>query len=322
MTETSNTAVRRGIYTGSVVRNVRLCDEHYLVCIALESFPPSRPGQFVQLQCRGLEEQTALREIPWPACEFPKASQAELTNREPMLRRPLSLAGRRDLPGGGVEIDIIYRTIGAGTNWLSGIGPGQALSVLGPLGNGFAIHPEKPFAALVGGGVGIPPMLYLAAALNSAGIAAAAFVGVRSQHLLPVTIIHGSDPAADGHPTPCIREFNFLCTDAAVASDDGSIGYHGLVSEAFIRWLKAHRFGPEQVTVYACGPEPMERSIADLCLMREIECQLALERHMACGMGTCQSCVVKVRDDASPDGWKFKLCCTDGPVFDATCLLW
>jgi dihydroorotate dehydrogenase electron transfer subunit len=110
------------------------------------------------------------------------------------------------------------------------------------------------------------------------------------------------------------------CADTSIASDDGSIGFAGLVSEAFAAWLKDHQFGPEQITVYSCGPEPMERAIADLCAMRDIECQLALERHMACGMGTCQSCVVKITDDQA--GWQFKLCCTDGPVFDAKTILW
>jgi hypothetical protein len=201
--------IKRGIYVGSVVRNVQLCDEHYLLCISLQDFPPSKPGQFVQLLCRGLDQQISAREIAWVDGSWPQASQAELTNREPMLRRPISLAGRRDLDGGSVEIDMIYRIIGAGTRWLSGISAGQKLSVLGPLGNGFTIRPEKPFAALIGGGVGIPPMLYLASALNSAGVSSAAFLGVRSSSLLPVTIIDQAEPAADGRPTPCVREFNF-----------------------------------------------------------------------------------------------------------------
>ncbi len=343
---------RRGIILSRVIRNIRLCHEHYQVTLRAQGLPPSRSGQFVQIQCRGQEEQVTAREIPWPGGAWPRAAQPELTDREPMLRRPLSLAARRELADGASEIDIIYRTIGAGTNWLAGCKSGDTLSVLGPLGNGFTLRPEKPFAALVGGGVGIPPMLYLAQEINTLGKAAVAFVGARSGSLLPMSLAESSgktiEPAADGRPTPCLREFNAFCTDAAVATDDGSLGYRGLVSEAFILWLADHDFDPRDVVVYCCGPEPMERAIADLCLMRGIECQVSLERHMACGVGTCQSCVVKIRNDEpaacadanaaaasgqgggpvgsqntdAPPGWSFKLCCTDGPVFDASEVLW
>jgi dihydroorotate dehydrogenase electron transfer subunit len=311
----------RGVFTADVLANTQLCDQHSRLVLSLAAFGPSRAGQFVQLQCRPLGEQVAAREIPWPSHGFPCATQPELTGREPMLRRPLSLAGRRDRSDGSVELDIIYRTIGTGTHWLAGVKAGDKLSVLGPLGNGFTLRPEKSFAAVVGGGVGIPPMLYLSAALTAAGKAAAAFCGARSGNLLPVTLTPSKEPSADGRPTPCVQEFTANCTDAAVATDDGTLGFHGLVSEAFTLWLKDHDFDPRDVVVYCCGPEPMERAVADICLMRDIECQLALERHMACGMGTCQSCVVKIRDD-TPRGWSFRLCCTDGPVFDARDVLW
>lgn len=317
----SSETTRRGVFLASTVSNQLICPQHYLLTLSLESLPPSRAGQFVQLQCRGLSEQIAAREIDWPHSGLPHASQPELTDREPMLRRPLSLAARRDLPSGAAEIDIIYRTFGAGTHWLAGAEPGQQLSVLGPLGNGFTIRPEKPFAAMIGGGVGIPPMLYLAQALSAAGLASAAFFGARTGGYLPVSLLPGATPASDGSPTPCVRELSASCTDAAIATDDGTLGFHGLVSKAFTNWFEKHDFDPADMVVYACGPEPMERAIGEICIQRGIECQLSLERHMACGMGTCQSCVVKIRND-SPEGWTYKLCCTDGPVFDARDLLW
>ena len=106
-------------------------------------------------------------------------------------------------------------------------------------------------------------------------------------------------------------------------ADVGPVAFDwgGTISEAFARWFEHHDFDPRDMAVYACGPEPMARAVGDICVKRGMECQLALERHMACGMGTCQSCVVKVRD-ATPAGWSFKLCCADGPVFDAKELLW
>ena len=320
MTSTHQCDKPRAIVAGRIIRNVNICHEHFRLTIRMDGFPPSAAGQFVQLQCRGLDDQQSAREIAWPAAGLPVATHPELTNREPMLRRPLSLADRRDLPDGSSEIDIIYRTIGAGTKWLSTAPVGQQLSVIGPLGNGFTIRPDKAFAAVVGGGVGVPPMLYMAKALNASGRAAAAFCGARTASMLPLTVDGQPDPA--GSPRPCVSEFSACCTDASIATDDGSAGFSGLVSEAFILWLREHDFDPRDVVVYCCGPEPMERAVADICLMRGIECQVALERHMACGMGTCQSCVVKVRTPDTATGWSFKLCCSDGPVFDAGNLLW
>jgi dihydroorotate dehydrogenase electron transfer subunit len=311
---------RRGVYTATVTSNVAVCQDHFLLRLEVENFPPSRPGQFIQLQCRDVFPQTSGAQVDWPENAMPKLTQPELADREPLLRRPLSLAGRKDTPGGATELLVIYRSFGTGTRWLSGIEAGRELSVLGPLGNAFAIRPEKPFAALVGGGVGIPPMIYLSEHLAAAEKKSVAFCGARSRTLLPLTILL-HEPSADGEPGQCVAEFAASGVDASVATDDGAVGYRGLVSEIFHRWLNHLDAKPEQIVVYSCGPERMMRAVADICIAAGVECQLALERHMACGMGTCQSCVVKIRTDA-PAGWSYKLCCTDGPVFDAKNVLW
>lgn len=308
----------RGVFVGEVCRNERLCEEHALLGIRLGQFPPARPGQFVQLQCRGLDEQIGAREVRWPAEGPPQLTQPELTGKEPLLRRPFSLAAWRQWDR-GVALEILYRAVGTGTHWLWDVPVGTALSVLGPLGNGFAIRPEATHAALVGGGVGIPPMLFLAEHLAAAGKTAVAFCGVRTEGLLPLTVC--DRPGADGRPSRCIEEFARHGAESVIATDDGTLGWPGLVSGALAAWLDGAAPGPADLVVYSCGPEPMMRAVADLCIARGIECQLALERHMACGMGTCQSCIVKIRDDGAR-GWSYKLCCTDGPVFDAREVLW
>jgi dihydroorotate dehydrogenase electron transfer subunit len=312
---------RRGTFPAAVKANDALCREHFRLVLALEVFPPSLPGQFIQLLCRPPGEQARFREVEWSARQPPTFTQPELTAKYPLLRRPLSLAGRRD-GAGGAELTVIYRTIGTGTHWLATVEPGAQLSVLGPLGNAFAVRAEVPAAALVGGGVGIPPMIYLAEALAAAGKRTVAFNGVRTADLLPLTPEPLTGVDAAGGPAPCVAEFAASGAEAVVATDDGSLGFRGPVSAAFAGWLEGEGLGGEDVVVYACGPEAMMRAVADACLARGVECQLALERHMACGMGTCQSCNVKVRDAASPEGWSYKLCCTDGPVFDAAEVLW
>jgi dihydroorotate dehydrogenase electron transfer subunit len=326
---TAPSTSRRGVFAATVALNQPLCRDHYRVLLDVAGLPPSRPGQFVQLGCRRLAPQTTLHEVTWSPGQPPRLTQPELTNREPMLRRPLSIGGRRELGGGISRVEIIYRAVGAGTRWLSTAPKGTELDFIGPLGNGFVIRPEKPLAALIGGGVGIPPMIYLAEALAAAGRRTVAFAGVRSAEMLPLEL--ACQPAATAAPSQCVREFAQYGIASVVATDDRSLGAAGPVSETFRQWLNTHLPAGDELVVYSCGPEPMMRAVAEICLSRGYECQLALERHMACGMGTCQSCVVKIRTHDQPQdgaagapgkGWAFKLCCTDGPVFDARDILW
>ena len=315
------TAGRRGVFVAEVLANQPLGGDHFRMQLAVEGFALARPGQFIQLQCRPLDHHRDRIVAEWPADRPPRLSQSELLDREAFLRRPLSLAACRIGPDGRTELLLIYRVVGTGTRWLSGLASGEQLSVLGPLGNGFAIRDSAPAAALVGGGVGIPPLIFQAAALVAGGKQTIAFCGARRAEMLPLTLVPAAKVSATTEPTPCLAEFASQGVPAVVATDDGSLGHHGLISEAFAVWLEKSPFAPGRITVYACGPEAMMRAVAELCIARKIECQLAMERHMACGMGTCQSCVVKVRSD-DPRGWAFKLCCTDGPVFDAKEIVW
>lgn len=315
----NETISRRGVYLATVVANEAVCDEHYRLRLRLATFPTSQAGQFVQLQCRPPVAQHSAKEVDWPVGQAPTFTQPELTGKEPLLRRPLSLAGRRE-DSDGVELEILYRALGTGTRWLAGVTAGQSLSVLGPLGHGLPIIDAKPRAALIGGGVGIPPMIYLAHALRQAGKVTAAFCGARMKLLLPLAA--GPEGATtDGGPSLCAAEFAHAQTPTAIATDDGSLGVKGFVTEAFERWLETQKAQAGELVVYSCGPEVMMRRVGEICLARHIECYLSLERHMACGMGTCQSCVVKIRDD-SEAGWSYKLCCTDGPVFAAGDIVW
>jgi dihydroorotate dehydrogenase electron transfer subunit len=316
----ASVAKTRGKFLGRIISNKEICRQHYRMVVGLEAFPPTRPGQFVQLQCRGLGEQVTSHEVVWRPENPLRLGQPELADREPFLRRPLSLGGRRD-DDSGVELEIIYRVIGAGTRWLAQSGAGTELSLIGPLGNAFAISDEKPLAVVIGGGVGIPPMIYLASALAEANKKTVAFCGARTGALLPLTIMPDIEPSPEGHPLPCAEEFDEYRIPCVVATDDGTAGFPGTISEAFRSWLNAHQPASQELVVYCCGPEPLMQAVGDICLSREIQCQLALERHMACGMGTCQSCVCKIRA-ANDQGWSYKLCCTDGPVFDAKDIVW
>jgi dihydroorotate dehydrogenase electron transfer subunit len=330
----------RGTFTAIVAANVPLCREHHRLTLRLDRFPPTEPGQFVQVACADPPDADA-EPRSWDAStgQWPDVADADLLERRATLRRPFSLAGRRDLDDGGVEIDLIHRTVGAGTDWLARLTVGHGVSILGPLGNRFAPPASDGIALFVGGGVGIPPMLYLAQ--RWAGRRAVAFAGALSRDLLPLTITPDAPPpahAGDVDPLYNIAEFARHGTPAVIATDDGSYGYRGFVTQALERYLDrwfpsaaapgGFAAGSPRPTIYTCGPEPMMRRVADLAAARGLACQVAVERAMACGMGTCQSCVIKVRkpDPAAPplagSSWCYRLACTDGPVFAAAELLW
>ncbi len=366
---------RRGQFTARVVANVPLCRDHFRLVLGLDSFPATEPGQFVQIACRDLTgdgfhppdfqpsdfQRPDFKSPDFQPCEMewspgmrPTFSDADLLSPEAMLRRPFSLADRRDLAGGAVELDVIHRIVGVGTGWLSRLAPGDLVGILGPMGNKFDRSHEKT-SLLVGGGVGIPPMLYLAKYL--AGRPVAAFCGALTRDLLPLTISDAvaCDPTGKT-ATPAIVEFSQYGIPSVIATDDGSVGFRGFVTQALEEYLdhatanarpstavasnlspvsRDSRVSPHSsagsasspsagYVIYTCGPEPMMKRVAEIADRRGIACQVAVERAMACGMGTCQSCVIKVKTAGRADGrtWVYKLACTDGPVFQSADLLW
>ena len=316
----------RGQFVARVIANVPLCRDHFRLVLDLDAFPPSEPGVFVQISCRDLQADAGSTDhvIEWDGRIRPQLDP-ELIESSAMLRRPFSLAGRRDMAGGGVELDIIHRVVGVGTQWLSELKPGDRVDILGPLGNRFTLPGEDETAVLVGGGVGIPPMLYLAEKL--AGHRAISFCGALTRDLIPLTITGGGASSTDEvTPSSHIEEFARHGIPSVITTDDGSYGFRGFVTQALERYLDARRGQP--FVIYTCGPEPMMKRVADIAAARDLECQIAVERAMACGMGTCQSCCIRVKkpDPSVPplvgSDWCYRLACTDGPVFRGADLLW
>jgi len=326
MSATAAAPGARNQFLSTVAANVPLCTEHYRLVLRLPAFPATEPGQFIQIACRDLGEDEAREqacEVEWQPGRAVEVCVADLAAPMALLRRPFSLAGRRDVSGGaGVELDIIHRVVGVGTDWMSRLRAGEKVYILGPLGNTFRLPRADETAILVGGGVGIPPMLYLAEKL--ADRRAIGFCGALRRDLLPLTITADADP--DGKPNLSIDEFARHGVASVITTDDGSFGFRGFVTQALECYLELHR--DTNHVIYTCGPELMMKRVADIAAARGIECQIAVERAMACGMGTCQSCCIKVRkpDPAKPplpgSDWCYRLACTDGPVFLGRDLLW
>jgi dihydroorotate dehydrogenase electron transfer subunit len=315
------TAPGRGQFAAAVAANIPLCREHYRLVLSLPRFAPTRPGQFIQIECHAEIPDPGDGE-PWQRDTWPRARGAELREPIAMLRRPFSLAGRRDLPG-GVELDIIHRAVGLGSRWLAALKPGDPVGILGPLGNAFALPAPTHTAVLVGGGVGIPPMIYLASQL--AHRPAVALAGAVCRDLLSLTITT-EPPRGSCAPARIAEEFSAFGIPVILATDDGSCGFGGYVTAALEAYLDNH--APPNVTIYTCGPEAMMKRVAEIAVARGLDCQVAVERAMACGLGTCQSCCIRVKksDPAQPpligQDWCYRLACTDGPIFPAKQLLW
>lgn len=230
------------------------------------------------------------------------------------MRRPFSIL--RTSPKNR-WVELLYKAVGEGTRLLAAKRPGERISMLGPIGHPFQPHPEHPRALLIGGGVGIPPMIFLADALRSdRRFQPFAILGSEvpfpfqmrpSQHLvpgLPPQVI-AAMPLLDDWGIPN-RLTSFLGLPGC---------FEGYVTELAHKWLEGlDETARTLVEIFACGPHPMLEAVAALAREFGLPCQVSLEEFMACAVGGCAGCVVRVRTDEGP---AMKRVCVDGPVFDA-----
>jgi dihydroorotate dehydrogenase electron transfer subunit len=245
-------------------------------------------------------------------------SFAHLTcDPERPMRRPLSLM-RADAREGWVE--ILYKVVGPGLDALSKQPIGARIGVLGPIGRGFVAHPERPRTLLVGGGVGIPPMVFLAESLLARRAEAEwkPLVLMGSEIEFPFRA-RPSKILVPGVPPEAIACMPLL-DDRGIASRLASFGdfpgcFHGYVTDLAARWLETlDATALREVEIFACGPTPMLQATARVARRFGVPCQVSLEEFMACAVGGCAGCVVPV---ATPDGLAMKRVCVDGPVFDS-----
>ncbi|MBU0637306.1 MAG: dihydroorotate dehydrogenase electron transfer subunit [Planctomycetes bacterium] len=292
----------------TVVHNSPLCRAHWALEFVLPEFPASHPGQFLQLLCDNTRAAGPAQDRSAQRCHAGQASGA-------FLRRPFSIADHWSDEQGRAYLCIVLRAVGKGSRWLAQLAPGDPLNLTGPLGRGFHVpEPEAP-CVLVGGGVGIPPLLYLARRLHETGHRDVTLIfGSTTRELLPLRL-RGA-PTSDGTPRPCLELPGDAHYGTIITTDDGSLGLRGVVTDALGAWHRRRTEGARAPLVFACGPEAMLRAVARQTRELGLSCQLCIERRMGCGLGTCLSCVVRVRDDSHAAGWRWALACNDGPVFE------
>ena len=252
----------------SVVQsNERLADSLYRLTLqAPRIAAASRPGQFVMVTCGH--------------------------SLDPLLRRPFSI---HQIAATG-SLQLLFKVIGRGTKLLSEARPGDLIDLLGPLGQGFRPRKESP-VCLVGGGIGIAPLLFLAKTFLHQSLVSDACV-----------VLLGS--RTGGELQQLAAEFSQLGFPVQTATDDGSLGHHGLITDLLPPHLSQIR------KVYTCGPSPMMATVAGLCREAAVPCEASLEAYMACGLGACLGCAIH----GATGGYKHV--CKHGPVFNAEEIAW
>ncbi|MGD9636287.1 MAG: dihydroorotate dehydrogenase electron transfer subunit [Pirellulales bacterium] len=272
----------------TIVENVQLARDTYRVRFECPEIARRIvPGQFLMLRLAGLND--------------------------PLLGRPLALYDVvPDGAGRPAAIDVVYLVLGKMTARLARARPGDALDVWGPLGNGFPAE-RAEHLIMVAGGIGQTPFLALGQE----------YLGQRSYGDPPrefrpakqVTLCYGVRTAA---LAAGVEDFRAAGFDVRLASDDGSLGHHGFVTQ-LLNVALAETTGTDRLVV-VCGPEPMMEAAAELCRAAAAPCLVSLETPMACGIGICFSCVAKVRQ--ADGSWDYKRTCVEGPIFDAAKLEW
>lgn len=267
-------------------QHAHLGDQHILRVQAPQCAAHAQPGSFAHITCGP--------ELP--------------------MRRPLSIM-RVDAKAGWVE--FLYKAVGQGTRLLAQRKAGERISVMGPIGKPFAPHRERPRTLLMGGGVGIPPMIFLAEHLKA------------DRHWQPLVLMGSEVPfpfktqpsriLVPGLPDgviaamPLLEDWN---VPSRLASLQGYPGcYEGYITDLARAWLN-NLSGTQrkEVEIFACGPHPMLAATAKLAREFDLPCQVSLEEFMACAVGGCAGCTVRVETEQGP---AMKRVCVDGPVFDA-----
>jgi len=263
----------RPLRSRGVVRANRAHGGYWRLALHVPGWTRFQPGQFVMLS---------------PGAEL------AVPRTDPLLPRPMAVYQAPAAEPGGCDVEVLFKVTGRGTALLAAAREGDELAVVGPLGCGFPLPSPGVRALLVGGGTGIASLYELAVRASVTGDVRV-LLGARSAHELAIA-----------------RDFAALPLRLRLATEDGSRGRRGLVTELLADELSSR----EPALVYACGPTPMMRRAGELAAAAGQGCLVSLENPMACGFGVCLGCAAPLRDGG------FGLVCRDGPVFEASRVAW
>jgi dihydroorotate dehydrogenase electron transfer subunit len=300
----------KGMFDAVVFANKQIRQRFYRLGLEFSGdgaavFAKARPGQFAELD---------LSSIALPPTEGIAEDLRDAAERKILLRRPFSFCDVSSHRG-KTKIEILYCALGPATLRMTTLSAGKSVSVIGPLGNGFQMPVGKKTALLVSGGMGAGPLIHLAKTLATdyPDVEVTAFAGAKTKTELPFERTLDEISQQLGFS---LHEFARYGVESEVATDDGSVGYEGLITDCFSKWLGQRSLSAKDTIIYGCGPEKMLARMARIAEEKKIDCQVSMERMMACGIGVCQSCAVKCKVNGSSQTI-YKLCCKEGPVFDS-----
>lgn len=260
-----------------VVKNEKTAPGHFTLTLRSPRISKNaKPGQFVQIQCAA------------DSCD-------------PLLPRPFSF-----LTAGPSDFSVLYQVVGKGTELLAHKKKGDEVWVVGPLGNGFSTGMRdggRGMSVLVGGGVGIPPLFYLAQEL----------IKIRRDN------IHVFLGARDKSLILCERDFKKLGVHLHLATDNGSKGKKGYITDLLNDFLHSSLSTHPSSQIYTCGPTPMLKAVSRLASKYKVSCEVSVEEPMACGFGACLGCAIEVEKNGNK---RFAIACCEGPVFKAEEIVW
>ena len=250
-------------FNGTILKSEKLAEDIYFLRLKSGAIPENAvPGQFVNIKCgNGLDA---------------------------YLRRPISIL--RANPSENT-FDIVYMIRGKGTRLLSCVECGGTVDCIGPLGKGFTLPEKGEKICVIGGGIGIFPLLFLLE--RSVEVKKTAFLGFRTKELIVLQ-----------------EDFEKASDKMVISTDDGSYGINGLITKPFSEYMETEK--PDRV--YTCGPVPMMKAVAEICIEKGIFCEVLMEQRMGCGIGACLVCACRVRHN---DDYDYERICRDGPVFNA-----
>jgi dihydroorotate dehydrogenase electron transfer subunit len=254
-----------------IISNVEILSDIYELKFLSEYISDkAKPGQFINVKCSD--------------------------GIDPILRRPLSICS---IDEKNKSVIVTFRKKGRGTAYLAEKKSGDLLDLVGPLGNGFENSKKYRNIAVVGGGIGIFPLLFLLQQKSADSFCnITAYIGFETKSKIILE-----------------NEFAQCCNNLLLSTDDGSKGYKGFITDLLEYDLMQRKNEDEKYDIiYSCGPVPMMKKVAETAMRQRIKCQVSLEQRMGCGIGACLSCVCKIKQNQNND-WIYKRVCKDGPVF-------
>jgi len=302
---------QKKLRVAEVIENIPINPLYFKIILRLNEINSIKPGQFINLKLDNIQQTFKNKPI------FEYSEFTDLQIKKPFLMRPFSVGRIIEREGEDLTAEFLIKEIGIGSHLIHNVSKGTVLNYLGPLGNHFKIKEGIKTAILIAGGTGLAPLMALSDSLVERNIKTYLIAGGTDKDNLPVDVIKNTGSLSDLVPkSNCIiPDVESKWVHTGISTDDGSLGYKGFVTDLAENLLNImDTENLKESCLYSCGPINMMKAAHKLAEKHGTDHQVSLERHMACGLGVCLSCVNRIRKD---NEWEHVSICNEGPVFEA-----